>query len=201
MDNTGVFERGVQYSGEYVRCGRKRGVEVLRYKHPDSSLSGIVSKLEGKLLTARYVVEADDLPGFKVHPAPHLDIAFKEEPEVKGPKLGYVERPHIDHVEVITSRIEKPDNLVVVPGRISLFMFPTPLREFIPNENDYELFMPGASGSPIIYKGYVIGIIPFTNVHLKLNYTHDLIIAALVFSGMDMKNSMQDFGLTFEKIE
>lgn len=189
-----------QFPGEYISCGTKEGVEILRFKHPDGSLSGVIFKTDGKLMTARHVVEAHNLSGFSAHEGTHLDMAFKDDPTSIGPKLGYVDRMIVDGVKVVTSTVEEPDKLKAVPGRTSIYFMPTLLRPFQPDKvEDYELFKPGASGSPIIYKDHIIGLVPFSNVHMQ--GVREVEVAAVVFNGETMRCAAEEFGLKLEKVE
>ena len=86
--------------------------------------------------------------------------------------------------------------LIVVPDRMSIFFNPTPLRPFKPSKVEhYDLFIPGASGSPIVYKDHVVGLVPFSNVPYKGSD-----IAAVLFSGKAVLESMEEFGLKFDTI-
>lgn len=197
MDSfVGRLEQEVATPGEFFSCGVEKGTEVLRYKHPDGSLSGVVFKYAGGLLTARHVVEANRIQGFKAGKAKDIDIAFKPDASCSGLPLGYVDRISIDGVEMVTSSLEDPENLVVIPGRVGVYFLPTLLHPFHPRdaERAAPYFKPGASGSPLIYKNHIVGLVPWQN----LNDPYE--VAAVVFSGRAMREGMEKLGLNFEEI-
>jgi len=117
MDSlTDKKEQGVANPGEFFSFGFEKGTEILRYLDPDKSLSGVVFKYAGGLLTARHVVEAHKITGFKASQVKEIDIAYKSDPSCQGLPLGYVDKMIIDGVEMLTSTIEDPKNLVAIPG-------------------------------------------------------------------------------------
>lgn len=196
MDTSNRTELGVT-TGEYLSFGKQKGVELLRYKHQDGSLSGIVFMFEGGLLTARHVVEIHNLEGFYVHKGVHIDIAVKKDSAIKGLKLGYIDDLRVDGAEIITSRIEQPNNIVIIPGYIYPYAEPSPLKAFSLKKGTDSLFVkPGLSGSPIIYRNHIIGIVPFQNI------SNPYEIPVIAFLGKPMREVVEkDLGLELEEIE
>lgn len=184
---------------EYLSFGKLRETEILRYRGPDSSLSGILFRTEGKILTARHVVELNHLTGFKCHPGEHLDIAFKDDPLSQGLKIGYVDSPRIEGVELLASSLEKPDEIVILKGKIFLYYSPTILRGFSVVSHKLSDLLPylkpGLSGSPLIYKDHIIGLVPFVNFYNQSE------IPVLAFNGPVVREAIEQFGLTLEGIK
>jgi len=193
---TGKQEQRISAPGEFFSCGIEKGTEILRYTDPDRSLSGIIFKYAGGLLTARHWVETHKIPGFKAGQATDADIAFKSDPTCHGLPLGYVDRMIVEGVDMITSTPEDPENLVVIPGRVGAYFLPTSLHPFHPRDlkRAAPYFKPVASGSPLVYKNHIIGLVPWQN----LDNPHE--VAAVVFSGQAIKQSMEELGLKFEEI-
>lgn len=187
-----------QPPGEYVSCGVREGVEILRFRHNDGSWSGIIFKAEGKLVTARHVVEAHHLTGFRVGKG-DIDIAVKDDPMIKGLKLGYVDSVIVNGVKVITSTIEKPKTVIEIPGTTSIFFSPTFYRPFNPDRiSNYKLFKPGVSGSPVVYKNHIIGMILFSNIHNQNSRQPE--VAAMIFNGGEMRSIADEMGLVLEEV-
>jgi hypothetical protein len=193
---TGKQEQSIATPGEFFSCGIEKGTEILRYTDPDRSSSGIIFKYAGGLLTARHVIEAHKIPGFKAGQAIDVDIAFKSDPSCHGLPLGYVDRMILEGVDMITSTPEDPENLVVIPGRVGAYFLPTSLHPFQPRDSKRAApyFKPGASGSPLVYKDHIIGLVSWQN----LDNPHE--VAVVVFSGSIIKKDMEELGLEFEEI-
>lgn len=184
---------------EYFSFGKLMGTEILRHRNLDGSLSGILFKTEGKILTARHVVELNHLTGFKCHPGEHLDIAFKDVPLSQGLKIGYVDSSSIKGVQLLTSSLEKPNELIIIKGEIFLYFSPTILRGFSPVSHKLSDLLPylkpGLSGSPLIYKDHIIGLVPFVNFYNQSE------IPVLAFNGPVVREAIEQFGLTLEEIK
>ncbi len=184
--------------GAYFSCGSLMGTEILRYKDRKGEISGIISRAQGLLLTANHVVTANRLDGFHVKDdrCTEFDFNWKNDPESRGPPIGAIRKPYLDNVTVVTSRIEDPSKLIAVPGKLGIFLGPTSLMKFTPSDpQHYTLFVPGASGSPVMYQGRIIGVIPFSSVP-----EGGFDIGACIFGPSTIK-PLQELGLKIEIIE
>lgn len=190
------FKFDMPATGEFFSCGTIRNTEILRYKHFDGSISGILFKVAGGIFTARHVAKANDISGFKSIPAENIDIAYKTDGTCTGLPLGFTEKLLLDDVEMVTTTIDNPNELVVIPGRIGFHLSPTLAQPFYPNDakNAAKYFLPGGSGSPLIYKDHLIGLIPWRN--LDQPYQAE----AIVFNNQDIVKIMTEpFGLSLER--
>ena len=96
---------------------------------------------------------------------------------------------------MVTSSIEEPNMLVALTGSVGVYFMPIPLRPFYAHGKDTpKYFKPGASGSPLIYKDHIIGVVPFQNL-IESNE-----VAAVIFNGKAVRDDMERFGLVFEDI-
>lgn len=193
-DGTAKLEQSVTTPERFVSCGIERETEILRYTSPKGS-RGIAFKYEGGVLTARHVVEEDTTSGFISTTSQDIDFAFKPDASCHGLPLGYVDKLSINDVEMVTSSLEDPRNLVVIPGSLEVYFLPTLLRPFRPQDPETvaPYLKPGASGSPLIYKNHIIGLVPWLN----LKDPHEL--AAVVFTGAT-RQGLEKLGLSFEQI-
>jgi hypothetical protein len=193
----GRLEQSIGIGVKLVSCGIDRGTEILRYRHNDGRLSGVVFRCDGGLLSNRHVIDAHKIKGFKYPKSSLIDIAFKADRSSSGLPLGYVEYlSRIGYVELLASSIEDPNNLVLIPGRIGGTIGFTNVNRFEPKDlnSSAKFFKRGLSGSPIIYNNHIIGIIS------SQNEDNPYEIGAEVFSGGSMKEEMTQLGLTFEEI-
>ena len=102
----------------------------------------------------------------------------------------------VDNLEVITSTAEKPEELIVVPGRTEFSMNLINLVPFNPEDRqNLKLFKPGASGSPLVYKGHIVGLIPVAHEEERVQN-----VGAFLFRGKLMRDYMEKHGLTLEEI-
>ena len=195
-----ILKQGEQSKlGGYRSYGKKRKTEILRVDEVDDkgkSISGIIFKYKGGLLTARHIVEAHNLPGYIYHPGTEIDIAYKKDDACDGLKLGWVSKISLEEVSMITSAIENPSKLEIIPGRAGMYFMPTSLSPFRAYDSAQarQYFKPGASGSPLIYKGHIIGLVPFRNTRDPNE------LAAIVFNGESMQQEMEKIGLSLEEI-
>jgi hypothetical protein len=184
---------------DFLLCGQTLGTDIMRYKWPDISRSGVVGSYAGGLLTAGHVVKNSKgikIPGFKSHTGPKMDIAYRSDESFRGPPLGWITELVSEGVEIVTTSLDDPTQLVTIAGRLSFFDSPDPLRPFIPD--DYEVaeryLRPGASGSPMLYKDHIIGVTVAGIVRSPGE------VAAVVFDGKYMRDDMVEFGLPLEQV-
>ena len=180
--------------------GELSGVEIFRYEGRDGG-SGVIFAAEGMLITARHVVDerTTDLPGFEFLPEydpREIDIAVERDPNIWGPKLGYIDKLSVPNCYCITPSVEVPEMLVRVSGSLKPFYEPTLLSRFVPeDESNYALFVGGTSGSPIMCQGKIIGLI-------KGSRPDKGIVVGVCFNQADLRAILTEFlGLSFEKIE
>lgn len=96
--------------------------------------------------------------------------------------------------------IGKPDELIAVPGVIQTYnQSEPPVSYFDPRySNDSGVFRPGVSGSPIIYKEYIIGLVPLT--YRDPDNGRLIGIGAVVFNDKKIRESMRSFGIRLKSV-
>lgn len=170
-------------------------------KNEQGMLSGRVFASKGVLVTASHVVESipSVFHGFDMFPHPdnrEIDIAIKRDPSITGPELGFTTETVLRDCLCITSRADDPEKILYIPGSFVPFVEPTYLSEFVPDKDeDRASFEPGCSGSVVLYKNKIVGLIKASNDSRS-------IIVGLCFSFAPLREELIDyFGLNFSFID
>src|SRR3989339_555595 len=178
--------------------GSLDGVNIFRCEGVDGMLSGVIFGADGMLMTAGHVAENHkaELPNFDIYPENfrEIDIAVRKNPAIKGPHLGYVDSSTLEGCLCIVSQATDLGVLIMVHGTMMPFYEPTLLSQFVPdNVTDTSLFGSGTSGSPILYKGNIIGFIKGSSTKT---------VTSVCFKLPELRETLREtLGLSFKKLD
>ncbi len=150
-------------------------------------------------MTARHVVELHHLHGFSVGSNDQFDIAYKYDASIQGLPLGFVDNTIIRGANIVTSLPTEDDQSIKLNGNIGPLGMPSILKVFTPAttsdaNNIKKYIQPRASGSPLVYKDHIIGIVPFQNLGNPFE------VPVVAFSGYLVKNLLDQIGIKYDTL-